>query len=58
MLKRWRAGRFNVAGRHLAITLNWWIAGIAIWPPGPWPKEPVVYRFYEWRKARRLIRTC
>jgi hypothetical protein len=37
--------RLNVAGFHIAIQWGAVVRGIAVWPPGAWPKVPWLYRF-------------
>lgn len=39
--------RFTILGFHFAITWNKGCRGIAVWPPGKWPKEPWVYNFWQ-----------
>lgn len=38
--------RINWRGYHIALQVGR-IAGIAVWPPGEWPKTPLLYWFID-----------
>ena len=41
--------RIEIRGYHIAIQIGR-IAGLAAWPPGTWPKAPLIYCFVDcWR---------
>lgn len=45
--QRWAwSRRIGLCGYHVAIQIGR-ISGLAVWPPGSWPKAPLVYCFID-----------
>lgn len=50
--------RLDILGFHIAFAWSDAVRGIAVWPPGAWPKRPWLYRFYQRGRPWALMECC